>query len=115
MNKIFLTHFDQLAKQMAAQLAANTNNPTNQCPARGHTHGSSQATWLACSEEGGEDHHSTCCAKQRDPPTAMEPAPSLDEEIKDPGCFNLWGHTLGKTKKYHQDLISKCQQINSQN
>jgi len=35
-NKMFLTHFDQLAEQMAALLAANTNKPQTQRPAGGH-------------------------------------------------------------------------------
>jgi len=34
--KMFLTCFDQLAEQMAALLAANTNNPSTQRPAGGH-------------------------------------------------------------------------------
>jgi len=37
MNKMFLTCFDQLAKQMAALLATNINPSHNQNPARGHT------------------------------------------------------------------------------
>jgi len=37
-NKMFLTHFDQLAEQMAALLAANNHNPSTQHPARGHNH-----------------------------------------------------------------------------
>jgi len=36
-NKMFLTRFDQLAEQMAALLAANTNNPSTQRPAGGHS------------------------------------------------------------------------------
>jgi len=43
MNKMFLTCFDQLAKQMVALLAANTN-PLNQNLAGGHTSGSGRAT-----------------------------------------------------------------------
>jgi len=35
-NKMFLTRFDQLAEQMAALLAANTNKPQTQRPAGGH-------------------------------------------------------------------------------
>jgi len=37
-NKMFLTHFDQLAEQMSALLAANTKNPSAQCPAGGDSH-----------------------------------------------------------------------------
>ncbi len=37
MNKMFLTHFDQLAEQMAALLAANTNNPSSHRPTGGHS------------------------------------------------------------------------------
>jgi len=44
MNKMFLTHFYQLAKQMAALLATNTNTSPNQCQAGGHTCGYGQAT-----------------------------------------------------------------------
>ncbi len=45
MNKMFLTRFNQLAEQMAALLAANTNNPPTQCPAGGHNrHESGAAT-----------------------------------------------------------------------
>jgi len=43
----------------------------------------------------------------------MEPAPILDEEIKDPGYCDLWGHILGKTKKHYQDLLPKCQRNNT--
>jgi len=38
-------------------------------------------------------------------PTVMEPAPILDEEIKDPGYCDLWGHILGKNKK---NIIRTC-------
>jgi len=40
-NKMFLTRFNQLTKQMAALLAANNNYSSPQCPARGHLHESS--------------------------------------------------------------------------
>jgi len=39
-NKTFLACFNQLAKQMAALLAATQPQPNSQCPARGHTSGS---------------------------------------------------------------------------
>jgi len=44
---------------------------------------------------------------------AMEPAPSLDKENKDPGHCDLWGHILGKNKKHPQDLLPKCQRNNT--
>jgi len=43
MNKVFLSHFDQLAEQMAALLAVNTNQPNSQHPAGGHSCESGQA------------------------------------------------------------------------
>jgi len=42
-NKMFLSHFDQLAEQMAALLAVSTNHPNSQHPAGGHSCESSQA------------------------------------------------------------------------
>jgi len=41
-NKIFLVHFDQLAKQMAALLAATQSQSNHQRPTRGHISGSGQ-------------------------------------------------------------------------
>jgi len=42
-NKMFLSHFKQLAEQMAALLAANTNQSNSQHPAGGHSRESGQA------------------------------------------------------------------------
>jgi len=42
-NKMFLSHFKQLAEQMAALLAANTNQSNSQHPAGGHSRASDQA------------------------------------------------------------------------
>ena len=41
-NLTFLACFDQLAEQMAALLAASQNSSNPQCPAGGHTSGSSR-------------------------------------------------------------------------
>jgi len=43
MNKMFLSHFNQLVEQMAALLAANTNQSNSQHPAGGHSRESGQA------------------------------------------------------------------------
>jgi len=44
-NLTFLACFDQLAEQMAALLAASQNSSNPQCPAGGHTSGSSRPPW----------------------------------------------------------------------
>jgi len=44
-NITFLARFNQLAEQMAALLAASQNPTNSQCPARGHTGGSSRLPW----------------------------------------------------------------------
>jgi len=48
----------------------------------------------------GEDHHHACHAQTMEPPTMMEPVPSLDEEISHDPCHqDSWGHHFGKNKK----------------
>jgi len=53
----------------------------------------------------GEDHRPACRAHQMEPPTTMDPVPTLDEEINDPGHREEWGNQIGKK---HKDHICIC-------
>jgi len=58
-----------------------------------------------CGVSHGEGHHLTCCVQQTAPPTTMDPVPTSDEVIEDPGHWEEWGNQLGKK---HKDHIHIC-------